>query len=45
LLTAVHFHYTGFASATILAAAVKASTQSRIARPLRWFVPQVHVLQ
>ena len=37
LLTAVHFHYIGFASATILAAAVKASTQSRIAGPLRWF--------
>ena len=37
LLTAVHFHYIGFASATILAAAVKASTQSRIEGPLRWF--------
>jgi hypothetical protein len=37
LLTAVHFHYTGFASATILAAAVKASTKSRIALRLRWF--------
>ena len=37
LLTAVHFHYTGFASATIVAAAVKASAQSPIAPPLRWF--------
>ena len=37
LLTAVHFHYTGFASATILAAVLKASKGSPSARPLQWF--------
>ena len=37
LLTEIHFHYTGFASATILAAAVKASTKSQSLCPLRWF--------
>lgn len=37
LLTAVHFHYTGFASATILSALLKTGVRSRVARPLRWF--------
>jgi hypothetical protein len=37
LLTAIHFHYTGFASATILGALLKAGAGSRVARPLHWF--------
>jgi hypothetical protein len=37
LLTAVHFHYTGFISAAILGAALKASNGSRVAQPLQWF--------
>jgi YndJ-like protein len=37
LLTAVHFHYTGFASSTILAAVLKAGTRSLVGRPVGWF--------